>query len=78
MDLIQSENDYALKSSVNQLKGKVYEKIKEFGLLILTIPIPELDIPVAIAAIVSVLIIHTPKSILKINTKKSVLKKKLK
>ena len=29
MDLIQSENDYALKSSVNQLKGKVYEKIKE-------------------------------------------------
>lgn len=29
MDLIQSENEYALKSSVNQLKGKVYDKIKE-------------------------------------------------
>lgn len=28
MDLIRSENEYALKSSVNQLKGKVYEKIK--------------------------------------------------
>lgn len=28
MDLIQSENEYALKSSVNQLKGKVYDKIK--------------------------------------------------
>lgn len=29
MDLIQSENEYALKSSVNQLKGKIYDKIKE-------------------------------------------------
>lgn len=29
MDLIQSSNEYALKSSVNHLKGKIYEKIKE-------------------------------------------------
>jgi tRNA modification GTPase len=29
MDLINSQNDYALKSSVNQLKGTIYTKIKE-------------------------------------------------
>jgi len=29
MDLISSQNDYALKSSVNQLKGSIYLKIKE-------------------------------------------------
>jgi tRNA modification GTPase len=29
MDLISSQNDYALKSSVNQLKGSIYQKIKE-------------------------------------------------
>lgn len=29
MDLISSQNDYALKSSVNQLKGSIYTKIKE-------------------------------------------------
>jgi len=28
MDLIESQNDYALKSSMNQLSGKVYDKIK--------------------------------------------------
>lgn len=29
MDLISSQNNYALKSSVNQLKGSIYKKIKE-------------------------------------------------
>lgn len=29
MDLISSQSSYALKSSVNQLKGNIYEKIKE-------------------------------------------------
>lgn len=29
MDLISSSNDYALKSSVHQLKGSIYKKIKE-------------------------------------------------
>lgn len=29
MDLISSQNNYALKSSVNQLKGSIYRKIKE-------------------------------------------------
>lgn len=30
MDLIESQNDYALKSSIDQLKGSVYEKITSF------------------------------------------------
>ena len=29
MDLIYSKNEFALKASVNQLRGSVYEKIKE-------------------------------------------------
>lgn len=29
MDLIQSENEYALKSSANQLKGSIYKEIKK-------------------------------------------------
>lgn len=30
MDIIQAQNEYALKSSLMQLRGSVYEKIKEF------------------------------------------------
>lgn len=30
MDLIESQNDYALKSSANQLKGSIYNKISDF------------------------------------------------
>lgn len=30
MDLIESQNDYALKSSIDQLKGSVYDKITSF------------------------------------------------
>ena len=30
MDLIESQNDYALKSSANQLKGSIYNKISNF------------------------------------------------
>ncbi|MCM1186940.1 MAG: tRNA uridine-5-carboxymethylaminomethyl(34) synthesis GTPase MnmE [Lachnoclostridium sp.] len=30
MDVISSQNEFALKSSVNQLKGNLYEKIKSF------------------------------------------------
>ena len=35
MDLIESQNDYALKSSIDQLKGSVYEKITSFRNIII-------------------------------------------
>ena len=35
MDLIESQNDYALKSSIDQLKGNVYEKITSFRNIII-------------------------------------------
>lgn len=35
IDIISSKNDYALQSSVNQLKGSVHNKIKEIREVIL-------------------------------------------
>lgn len=35
MDLIESQNDYALKSSANQLKGSIYNKISGFRSMII-------------------------------------------
>lgn len=35
MDLIESQNDYALKSSANQLKGSIYNKISDFRAIII-------------------------------------------
>lgn len=35
MDLIESQNDYALKSSASQLKGSIYNKISDFRAIII-------------------------------------------